>query len=78
MKLPVARCPRCRTDVVVYRTVALGEDPLTAPLETRCVDCDARLDRFGVEPEIVEKTEGGRCFETKGCDGCPKIGTRPW
>lgn len=96
MKLPVAACPKCRTDVIVYRAVAEGADPLTAPLQTHCIDCDTRLDRFGVEPEATlrplgELTSGGYtdldkprpigrggCFETRGCDGCPKIDSRPW
>jgi len=96
LKLPVAACPSCRRAVIVYQTVAAGADPGTAPLETRCIDCDARLDRFGVEPGVVETPLGtltgegytdldrpppigqGGCFEDRGCDGCPKIETRPW
>ncbi len=92
----MAGCPRCRREVLVYRAVAEGADPLVAELETRCVDCDARLDRFGTEPEITDcdprelRTRGypdldrgptvglGGCFETRGCEGCPKIGSRPW
>ncbi|MCP4868859.1 MAG: hypothetical protein GY898_09080 [Proteobacteria bacterium] len=98
MKLPVAHCPKCRCDVIVYRTTAPDADALTAPLQTRCIDCDTRLDRFGQEPEVAlhpweqVTSDGytdldmdrprpigrGGCFETRGCDGCPKIDSRPW
>jgi hypothetical protein len=82
--------------VIVYRAVAEVADPLTAPLETRCIDCDTRLDRFGIEPELTQKPiheladDGytdldrprpigpGGCFEDRGCEGCPKIDSRPW
>jgi len=96
MNLPTAPCPQCRRDVLVYRTVDEDGDPLQADLQTRCVDCDTRLDRFGTEPPITAVASAdlekqgyrnldrpapigrGGCFETKGCDGCPKIESRPW
>jgi hypothetical protein len=55
MLLPTAYCPNCRRDAVVYRDVAPDGDPLTAELETRCVDCDTRLDRFGTQPDLTER-----------------------
>jgi hypothetical protein len=96
MLLPTAHCPRCRRDVLVYRTVADEADPMDAELQSRCVDCDTRLDRFGTEPELTAKSmkdlgkDGyrdldkpppigrGGCFEERGCEGCPKIDSRPW
>jgi hypothetical protein len=95
MLLPTTWCPSCRDDVVVYRTLPDGADA-ESPLELRCVDCDARLDRFGARPELAERAvkdlEGmgytnldrpapvgpGGCFTTRGCEGCPKIDSRPW
>ena len=53
--LATARCPDCREDVLVYRDVARGADPETAPLETRCVECDTRLDRFGLAPVLTDR-----------------------
>lgn len=53
--LSTTRCPQCRRDVLVYRDVARGADPATAPLETRCVECDTRLDRFGLAPVLEER-----------------------
>jgi len=53
--LATARCPVCKRDVLVYRDVARGADPATAPLETRCVECDSRLDRFGLAPVLQDK-----------------------
>lgn len=95
MLLPTAACPSCRRDVVVYRTVAEGS-PDGSALETRCLDCDTRLDRFGQQPQVTERgaedlealgyrsldkvqpiAKGG-CFETRGCEGCSKIDSRPW
>ncbi len=95
MLLPTAHCPTCRKDVVVYRTLPDGgtED---APLESRCLDCDARLDRFGTTPAVSDRSvkeleemgygnldkpspvAPGGCHTTRGCDGCPKIDSRPW
>jgi len=95
MNLPTAHCPACRTEVLVYRDVARGEEPSEAPLETRCVECDLRLDRFGLDPVLTDRpllelsgmgyvdldkaqpSGSGGCF-TKGCEGCPKIDSRPW
>ncbi len=95
MQLPTAWCPGCRAEVLVHRDVAPGGDPSTDPLETRCVECDLRLDRFGLAPALTDRpllelagmgyrdldkappVGEARCF-TKGCEGCPKIDTRPW
>ncbi|MCO4772962.1 MAG: hypothetical protein KDA24_23215 [Deltaproteobacteria bacterium] len=95
MNLPTAHCPSCRTEVLVYRDVPRGADPGTDRLETRCVECDTRLDRFGLAPVLTDRplmelagmgyrdlekappTGTGGCF-TKGCEGCPKIDSRPW
>jgi hypothetical protein len=91
MLLPTAPCPNCRKDTVVYR--ALSDDD---ELQTRCLDCDVQLDRFGQTPEVTERSSSelsamgytnldkpppvapGGCFSTRGCDGCPKIDSRPW
>jgi len=93
MLLPTLRCPSCQADVVVYRALPPGGE---GPLETRCMDCDARVDRFGTTPRVTERgaealsamgyanldkpapvaPEG--CFSTRGCEGCPKIDSRPW
>ena len=96
MELPTVDCPVCRTRVVAYRKVGEGADPLTAPLQVHCVDCDERLDRFGSDPDESKvawngltklgyldldrpKPVGpGGCIETRGCEGCAKIDTRPW
>jgi hypothetical protein len=55
MNLPTTRCPSCRQDVLVYRDVAPGADPAKAPLETRCVECDTRVDRFGLAPVLTTR-----------------------
>lgn len=96
MLLPTAPCPACRRDVVVYRTVPEGSAVDDGVLETRCVDCDIRLDRFGQQPEVTERGADaleslgyrsldkvppigrGGCFESRGCEGCSKIDSRPW
>lgn len=56
MQLPVASCPRCQREVLVYRSVDPEQDPLVADLLVRCVDCDTRLDRFGLEPELRQRS----------------------
>ena len=58
VQLPTSWCPRCRKQVLVHRTVASEADPLTAPLETHCVECDERLDRFGLAPAIEDRSYG--------------------
>lgn len=96
MRLPTAYCPNCRVEVLVYGWVDSDSQEQDAKIRTRCVDCDAVLDRFGADVTITEKpiaelvTAGytdldrgrpvgpGGCFENNGCDGCPKIETRPW
>ncbi len=55
MNLPTTHCPACRRDVLVYRDVARGADPATAPLQTRCIECDVRLDRFGLDPVLMDR-----------------------
>ena len=54
MLLPTAYCPHCRRDCLIHRSPALGAGTDT-PLHVYCVDCDARLDRFGLDPVIQEK-----------------------
>lgn len=79
----------------MYRTLPRSEEE-GGHVESRCVDCSTRLDRFGLDPIVHEQTirdlEGigyedldrpvpvglGGCFSTRGCEGCPKIETRPW
>jgi len=96
IEVPVAWCPKCSRDAIVHRCVADGEDPLSADLQVRCVDCDTRLDRFGLEPDVRQRplealvADGyvdldkpppigrGGCFESRGCEGCSKIDSRPW
>ena len=48
MKLPVAFCPVCRQEVLVHLAAPEGEDPMTADLELRCVDCDSPVGREGL------------------------------
>jgi len=50
--LPTAYCPACKQDCLVHRAPVEGADPTDAPLHTWCVDCDTRLDRFGLDPVI--------------------------
>jgi len=52
--LPTAPCPSCGRSTVVYRSFGDGAGP-EDELETRCVDCDTRLDRFGLAPVITEQ-----------------------
>ena len=55
MLLPTAHCPSCDRPTLVYR--ALPEAPEQQnDLETRCVDCDTRLDRFGLAPVVAEQS----------------------
>tara|TARA_B100000029_G_C16712330_1_gene643737 strand:- start:134 stop:388 length:255 start_codon:yes stop_codon:yes gene_type:complete len=83
-------------EVLVYGWVDPDSHEQDARIRTRCVDCDAVLDRFGADVTITEKPIAelvaagytdldrgrpvgpGGCFENNGCDGCPKIETRPW
>ncbi len=58
----MAFCPACGRDVLVHLAAPEGEDPMTADLELRCVDCDGRIGRKGLpvspddrEPEEVEE-----------------------
>jgi hypothetical protein len=51
--LPTARCPSCNRFVLVYRSHRNEDD---RELETRCADCDTRLDRFGLAPVIKEES----------------------
>ena len=55
MLLPTAYCPQCRRDCLVHRAPDSAEAVDTAPLHTFCVDCDTRLDRFGLDPVIRER-----------------------
>ena len=61
MKLPVVFCPACRADVLVHLAAPPGEDPMTAELELRCVDCDGPVQRAGLplapEERGPEQTE---------------------
>lgn len=52
--LPVAFCYACKRDVVVYRDLPEGSEE-GAPLGFFCVECDARLDRWGMRPEVRER-----------------------
>lgn len=96
MLLPTAWCPSCAKTAVVYRTVADDAPTDDAPLQSRCVDCDTRLDRFGEAPTTTDcspkdlesmgypnldkapPVAPGGCHTTRGCEGCPKIDSRPW
>jgi hypothetical protein len=72
MKLPVAFCPTCRRDVLVHLAVPDGEDPMTAELELRCVDCDAPVGRRGLPlmPDERGPEETGRMgYSTLDLDG---------
>jgi hypothetical protein len=52
--LPTANCPSCSRPSLVYR--APPEDlSRGAELETRCLDCDTLLDRFGIAPVIIDR-----------------------
>ena len=55
--LPVAFCYVCKKDVVVYRDQPEG-DGAADPLGTFCLDCDARLDRWGMVPEVRDRDFG--------------------
>lgn len=61
MKLPVAFCPVCRREVLVHLAAPDGEDPMTADLELRCVDCDSAVSRAGLplapEDRDIEEAE---------------------
>jgi hypothetical protein len=93
--LPTASCPSCKRTSLVYRSLREGPGGQEV-LESRCADCDTRLDRFGLAPIITEQSFSslaglgyedldrpapvgpGGCFVGGGCEGCPKIDTRPW
>jgi len=52
--LPTVYCPRCKRDCLIHRAPAPGADD-DAPLHVFCVDCDTRLDRFGLDPVLTER-----------------------
>lgn len=53
MLLPTSHCPRCKQDCLIHRA-PLPDDPEGA-LHVFCVDCDTRLDRFGLDPVVTER-----------------------
>lgn len=53
MLVPTAHCPACKKTTLLYRVLA-SSDLEEERLETRCVDCDHRTDRFGLDPIITE------------------------
>ncbi len=89
--LPTCRCPQCRRDVVVYR--ALGESGELEQRCLDCdlrLDrfgqepaiserAPAELDAMGyANLDKPRPVAPGGCFSTRGCEGCPKIDSRPW
>ena len=50
----VARCPSCKADVIVHRRShpSNSDDLFTSSRGLYCVDCDTRLDRFGLAPAV--------------------------
>ena len=96
MELSTSHCPRCKSETLVYQALSDAPGEAADALQLRCMDCDTRLDRFGIEPELTRRSVAelrtlgyrdldrpapvgrGGCFETRGCEGCSKIDTRPW
>ncbi len=55
--LPLAFCHVCKKETVVYRDFPEEADldaAASPPLAFFCMDCDARLDRWGMTPEPKE------------------------
>lgn len=58
MLLPTASCPSCNRTSLVYRCLGQPSRPGSSSdfeVETRCLDCDTRLDRFGLAPVITDQ-----------------------
>ena len=85
--LPVAFCHRCGRERVVYRDLV---DDGGEGLGTFCVDCETRLDVWGMKPQVrarpfdTLRDEGYELLDPErrqggGCGpgGCAHKGTRP-
>ncbi|MEE2829174.1 MAG: hypothetical protein VX498_08295 [Myxococcota bacterium] len=57
MRLPTTYCPVCKTTVLIHRTL-VAQPGSQEGLETRCLDCNERLDRFGLAPVIADMAVG--------------------